>query len=128
MNTLPPDSRSPRRLVLVAVPDLFFLTRIRAVADASGARMEECGPAELPERTRQLRPDLVIVDLHAPGDPLESVRALKRDAAVASIHVVGFYSHVDQELRARAEQAGVDAVLPRSAFTAKLPRLILGSA
>ena len=119
------DSRA-RRLILVAVPDLFFLTRIRAVAEASRATVVECAPAEIVERVRERLPDLVILDLHAPGEPLASVRSLKSDPALAKAPVVGFYSHVDQELRLLAQSAGVDFVLPRSAFTVKLPALIRG--
>ncbi|HTM57779.1 MAG TPA: hypothetical protein VL123_05130 [Candidatus Udaeobacter sp.] len=124
-----PDSRANpanRRAILVAVPDLFFLTRIRAVAEASRATVVECEPPALAERVREARPDLVILDLHAPGDPLAAVRSLKSDPILASVPVVGFYSHVDQELRLLAQSAGVDFVLPRSAFTAKLPALIQG--
>jgi hypothetical protein len=39
---------------------------------------------------------------------------------------VGFYPHVDQETRRAAEAAGVDDVLPRSTFTARLAELIAG--
>jgi CheY-like chemotaxis protein len=121
-----PQPDAPRR-VLIAVPDLFFVTRIRAVADRLAVAIEECPLESLAERCATGAPDLVILDLHAPGDVLAPVRALKADARGARIPIVGFYSHVEGETRRRAVEAGVDHVLPRSAFTARLPDLLAGS-
>jgi len=113
--------------VRVAVPDLFFLSRIQAVSRQAGVAIEECPLARLIERCVAVPPALLILDLHATGDPLAVVRTLKSDARTASIPIVGFYSHVDHELRRLALAAGVDHVLPRSAFTAKLPGLLAGA-
>ena len=121
-----PRSEVPRR-VLIAVPDFFFVTRIRAVAERLAVAIEECPLEALVERCAADAPELVILDLHAPGDVLASVGALKADARGARIPIVGFYSHVDGETRRRAIEAGVDHVLPRSAFTARLPELLAGS-
>ena len=116
------------RHVLIAVPDLFFLARIEAAATLAGTSLERCASAELTARCAARRPDLVILDLHAGGDPLAGVRALKAAAELASIPVVGFYSHVEQDTRRLAQQAGVDQVLPRSAFTSRLAELLAGGA
>ena len=115
----------PRR-VLVLVPDLFFAARIAETARAAGVTIESASPAAAAERCRAVAPDLVILDLHAAGDPLDAVRALKSDPATLGIPVVGFHSHVDTELRERALAAGVDRVLPRSAFTVRLAALLTG--
>jgi NADH:ubiquinone oxidoreductase subunit 6 (subunit J) len=40
---------------------------------------------------------------------------------------VGFYPHVDRALREAALAAGVDQVLPRSAFTVRLAALLAGA-
>jgi len=114
---------TPRRVVAV-VPDLFFAARIMATARHAGAVVRMAEPAAALAACRAAPPDLVIVDLHAAGDPLALVRALKADAATAAVPVVGFYSHVDTALRDAATAAGTDHVLPRSAFTVKLPELL----
>ncbi len=118
---------SPRRVVAV-VPDLFFATRISGTAERLGVALELPAPAEALETIRRAPPDLVILDLHAPGDPLALARALRADVATRSIHLIGFYSHVDRELRKAALAAGLDQVLPRSAFTVRLPALLKGDA
>ena len=117
-----------RRRVLVVVPDLFFATRIAATAQALGVENTACTAAEALEACRREPPDLVILDLHGSGDPAGLARALKADPASGGARIVGFYSHVDQETRRTAEAAGVDEVLPRSAFTARLSALLAGNA
>lgn len=108
------------------VDDLFFAARISATADALGVRVEAITSEGAEDQCRALEPDLVILDLHGPGEPLVLARALKANANTRAIPIVGFYSHVDQALRNAALEAGVDRVLPRSAFTAQLAGIIGG--
>jgi CheY-like chemotaxis protein len=114
------------RYVLVFAPDLFFATRIEATARALGVRLEAAAATDLLAVARREPPDLILLDLHAPGDPVALGRALKQDPLVAGIPIVGFYSHVDRDLRERALAAGIEHVLPRSAFTRRLPDLLSG--
>ncbi len=116
---------NPRRVVAV-VPDLFFAARIAGAAERAGVGLELVPPAGAFEAIRRRPPDLVILDLHAPGDPLALARALRADPATRGLRVLGFYAHVERALRDAAREAGVDPVLPRSAFTARLPALIAG--
>lgn len=115
-----------RRIVAV-VPDLFFATRIAATAAQLSVSLEMPAPGDALEAIRRTPPDLVILDLGAPGDPIGLARALKTDPATRSIPLVGFYPHVDRDLRERAMAAGIDRVMPRSAFTTGLPRLLDGA-
>jgi CheY-like chemotaxis protein len=108
------------------VPDLFFATRIDEAARAAGVAVIQCPAGHALEVCRTESPDLIIVDLHGRDDPLGIVRALKADPAVRAVPIAGFYAHVDQETRRAAEAAGVDLVLPRSAFTARLGELLAG--
>jgi CheY-like chemotaxis protein len=112
---------------VVVVPDLFFATRIAAAAEALGVALTACAAAEALAACRREPPDLVILDLHGAGDPTGLARALTGDPATRGVPIVGFYSHVDQATRHAAEAAGVDVVLPRSAFTARLAALLTGT-
>lgn len=114
------------RRVVAVVPDLFLATRIAVTAARLGITLETPAPQEALVAIRRRPPDLVILDLRAPGDPLALARALKADPATRSVPVVGFYPHVEGALREAALAAGVDHVLPRSAFTARLPALLAG--
>lgn len=79
------------------------------------------------EAARDAEPSLIIVDLHASRfDPLKLCRTLKADEALSSIPLLSFFSHVQTLLMQQAKEAGCDYVLPRSAFTNKLPEILTG--
>lgn len=66
-------------------------------------------------------PSMILVDLNAEAlEPIEAICALKADSMLQTIPIVSFYSHVQNELREKALQAGCDTVLPRSVFAKNL--------
>ena len=105
-------------MILVAVDDLLFSSKIRATGKQVGAELTFARtPAEILEHARTGRPSMIIFDLNsAKAQPLETIAALKKDPATASIRTIGFVSHVHTALIAAARQAGADDVLARSAF------------
>jgi PleD family two-component response regulator len=78
------------------------------------------------ERCAAAPPDLLLIDLDATTEPFALVRALKADARTHAIPLVGFFPHIDPELSRAALEAGIDTVLSRRAFVAKLPGLLTG--
>jgi CheY-like chemotaxis protein len=111
---------------MAVVPDLFFATKIAATAKALGVDLALTPLARATEAAATAPPALVLLDLQAPGDPPALIRALKADARTAAIPIVGFYPHVDNALRVSAKEAGIDSVMPRSAFVARLAGLLTG--
>jgi DNA-binding NarL/FixJ family response regulator len=112
-------------MILVAVDD--FRSKIRATGKQAGVELTfPAGPAELLEQARTLAPSLVIFDLNSVKmAPIETIAAMKGDAALASIKTVGFVSHVDTARIAAARDAGADEVMARSAFAANLADILL---
>jgi CheY-like chemotaxis protein len=115
-----------RPLVIAAVPDLLFATRITETARAAGIELVHVPLAELAARVAERRPDRVIVDLTAP-DAVATIGALRAQPALVDLPIVGFYPHVDDALRRAALAAGATHVLPRSAFSTKLAEVLAGS-
>ena len=115
-----------KRLVIAAVDDLFFAAKIRATAEHLG--IEVMFPRSLEALSDAARPGaLVIVDLHLQRyDPFVIARQLKAERELHETRLVGFFSHVQTELLRRAEEAGFDQILPRSAFTKRLPEILQG--
>lgn len=114
-------------MILVAVADLMFSSKIRAAASATGAAVEFARTAaDVLERVRVRKPRLLVVDLNggAALDPIGTIARLKGDPDLEGVRVVGFVSHVQSETIAAARAAGIDEVLARSAFVAKLPGLL----
>jgi hypothetical protein len=106
--------------VVAFVPDLLFGSNVLGMLRAAGYEAVLAGDAE---RLGREAPgsDVVVIDLTAD--------AADRIAAVAAVDLAGartlaFYSHVDQETRARADGAGFDQVVPRSRMAREGPDLV----
>lgn len=113
-------------MILAAVDELFFKIRIVEAAKQVGARLATASTAaDVLARARAERPALIILDLHSePCAPIEVLQSLKADPELKAIPTLGYFSHVRDEVGRRALEAGCDQVLPRSAFSAKLPDLL----
>jgi hypothetical protein len=85
--------------VALLCPDLLFGSKVEGALSAAGHEVVR-GDAQ--------GVDVLVVDLTADG---VDVRALGRRDDAATL---GFYPHVDVEVRRRAEEAGFDMVVPRS--------------
>jgi hypothetical protein len=93
--------------VVAVAPDL--MDRSRITSAVPGVRFVT--PGEL----AAVDADVLLLDLSRPG-VLELVGSL-------TARTVGFCPHVDDELAARAREAGCDEVLARSVFFRRLPDL-----
>ncbi len=116
------------KFIIAAVDDMFFASKIRAVAEHSGVRVLFVRSAnEALEAARTEQPSLIIADLHAQKcDPFKFAAQLKADETLRAIPLLGFFSHVQTELKQDAEQAGYDRVMPRSMFSKNLPEILGG--
>jgi DNA-binding NarL/FixJ family response regulator len=114
-------------MILAAVDDLMFASKITAAARQLGVEVVLARSSdELLRLARTLRPRLVIFDLNGKRtQPLATISAMKLDADLAEIRTIGFVSHVQADLIESARQAGVDEVMARSAFSAKLGEILL---
>jgi DNA-binding NarL/FixJ family response regulator len=114
-------------MVLVAVDDLLFSSKIRATAKQAGVELAFARtPQEILDQARALKPPLVIFDLNSgKTDPIATITALKSDPALASIRTVGYVSHVDSATISAARGAGTDQVMARSAFAAQLAEILV---
>jgi hypothetical protein len=92
--------------VVAYVPDLLFGSSVQAALSAAGHDVELVGRLD-----PGLVADVLVVDLcvDAP-ERIERVRGYRP----AGVPVLGFYSHVDTDVKALAEQAGFELVVPRS--------------
>ncbi|HEX6717975.1 MAG TPA: hypothetical protein VF088_12730 [Pyrinomonadaceae bacterium] len=114
------------RVVIAVVDDMFFASKIRAVAEAVGTEISFPRNREaLIQKAREAKPQIIIVDLHnqkieAPGLTAE----LKADDELRAIPLLGFFSHVQTELQRNALAAGFDRVIPRSVFARDLQKIL----
>ncbi len=110
--------------VLALVSDLIFRSKISGTAAAVGVEITTISSAKSlggvldDDELRR-----VILDLEAVGAELESVVETIRSRR-PELNIIGYCSHVDGALIEAATRAGVHEVLPRSAFSTRLPELL----
>jgi CheY-like chemotaxis protein len=114
--------------IAIVVDDMFFASKINSAAQSAGREIERVRSREqLDKLAESALPSLLIIDLNSDRlDPLEAVEALKSNASLKAVPIVGFVSHVETDLIRRAQAAGCDYVLARSAFNQMLPRIVAG--
>jgi len=118
-----PNSQPSKILAVVA--DLFFGAKIREAAKQAGATIEFVPGEDALWEKASARPSLIILDLnHAAVDPVALIAKLKADPERQQASILGFVSHVQAGLIDRAQAAGCDLVLARSAFSANLPEIL----
>jgi hypothetical protein len=94
--------------VALLCPDLLFGSKLQGALRAAGH--EPVAP--------DADADVLVVDLTDDAD------ARIERSARARVPRLGFYSHVEQDVRRRAEEAGFDRVVPRSRMARDAPALV----
>ena len=108
--------------VVALMDDLFFQMKLAETAKQLGMEVKVAANGEALLGLLEPEPKLVIVDLNARSQPLQAIERLR--ATNANVRVVGFLSHVQQELAAQARQAGCNEVMARSSFTQNLAAIL----
>jgi CheY-like chemotaxis protein len=114
--------------IFAFIDDLFFLAKIQEVARKLNVKVEfvksDKDIAERMEQNGEEKPSLIIFDLNNAGaKPLTVIPKLKSKLKKET-SIIGFLSHVQGDLKVKAQEAGCDMVLPRSAFSQNLPQLL----
>ena len=111
------------------IDDLFFVAKIQETARKLGVKVafiknEKEELAKLTGVEEEDRPGLIVFDLNnANAKPLTLIPKLKAKLK-RSTSIVGFLSHIQGDLKAKAVEAGCDTVMPRAAFSQNLPNLL----
>jgi hypothetical protein len=125
---IPIPEDAPTRIFFF-IEDLFFNAKITETARKLGVKVAfiKNDPdvlAGITDGEEADRPGLIVFDLNnANAKPLTLIPKLKAKLK-KSTSIVGFLSHLQNELRLKAIEAGCDTVMPRSAFSQNLPNLL----
>jgi hypothetical protein len=120
-------AESPTRIVCF-IDDLFFMAKIQETSRKLGVKVEfakaEKETIERLTSEEEEKPSLIIFDLNnASAKPLITIPKLKSKLKKQT-SIVGFLSHLQGDLKVKAQEAGCDMVVPRSAFSQNLPALL----
>jgi hypothetical protein len=114
---------SDQPVLLLAGGDILARGRIEGVASGAGMELRTVLPNRLADELHALRPAILVLDLDAGRHPLLDQVGAARAEGVLPDRVVGYVSHVDEELASAARSAGVD-VYPRGRFWRQLHDLL----
>ena len=131
----PPTPAAPIRhdaptRIFCFIEDLFFLAKINETARKLGVKVEfvkgteKEAVARIMDAPDEERARLIVFDLNnANAKPLTLIPKFKTKFKKAT-SIIGFLSHLQGDLKAKAVEAGCDTVMPRSAFSQSLPNLL----
>ena len=127
-SAVPPIAADAPTRIYAFIDDLFFLAKINETARKLGVKVEFVKTdKDVFERMGQNgndKPTLIIFDLNnLNAKPLTLIPKLKAKLKKET-NIIGFVSHVQGELKLKAQEAGCDMVLPRSAFSQNLAQLL----
>jgi len=112
------------------IEDLFFLAKINETARKLGVKVEfvkgsdKEAVSKLLDTPESDRARLLVFDLNnLNAKPLTLIPKFKTKFKKAC-SIVGFLSHLQGDLKAKAVESGCDTVMPRSAFSQGLPNLL----
>ncbi len=126
--TIPIPENAPTK-ILFFIEDLFFIAKIQETARKLGVKIafiknDKDAIAALTTAEEEDRPGLIVFDLNnANAKPLTLIPKLKTKLK-KSTSIIGFLSHLQGDLKAKAVEAGCDTVMPRAAFSQNLPNLL----
>ena len=118
------------KTVLVADDKATSRELVRTILEKSGYTVAEaCDGIEALRNARELKPDLVILDLHMPGlDGFAVIREIRRDLELAATPVMALTASAMQGDRERAISAGFTAYIAKpiqlSVLRSEIERLL----
>lgn len=117
---------APREAILAVVSDLILRQKVVEGLSAAGYEAEIAGgPSVMRDKIAARRPVAILLDLESRAmDAVEVIAELKADAATRAVPLLGFFGHVNVEIRTRALAAGCDRVATRGEVATRLDRLL----
>jgi DNA-binding NarL/FixJ family response regulator len=108
--------------VALLCPDLLFGSKVEGGLRAAG---HEVTRYEDEANARAAEAEVLAIDLGSDDvDGVTLVDSMAADGELRGIATLGFYPHVDQETRRRAEEVGFDLVVPRSRMAREMGALV----
>jgi CheY-like chemotaxis protein len=110
--------------VAALIPDLLFGSKVQAALEAGGHEVDLItGAVEAWDQVGGI--DALVVDLTSLDvDGVELFETLATGGELHAVRTLGFFAHVQPEIRARALAAGFDQVVPRSRMAREAAQLV----
>lgn len=114
-------------VVLLVGGELMARARLQNATAGSGMQVRSVLPGALVDELQEMRPKMLVLDLDTGRDVVLDELERARAAGLAPARVLGYFSHVEQELGEAARAAGCE-VYPRGRFWRDLRALLAPTA
>ena len=110
--------------VAALIPDLLFGSKVQSALEGAGHEVDLItGELEAWDEVGGI--DLLVIDLTSPDvDGVELFETLASGGELHGVRSLGFFAHVQPEVRERALAAGFDQVVPRSRMAREGAQLV----
>jgi DNA-binding response OmpR family regulator len=113
--------------IALLCPDLMFGSRVEEALRAAGHDVTRYDGEDM-ARAGVIESDALVVDLTADEfDAATLIESMRMGRELEGVATVGFYPHVQQDVRRRADEAGVDVVVPRSRMAREAAAVVEGA-
>ena len=112
--------------ILAVMTDLFFAVKVIDAAKRAGREVKFAQSVDQAlALAHALQPPLIVADLHCKeADCLELARRVRQNPELQDVTMLGFVSHVQEDLKRAALAAGFTKVVARSTFSDKVRELL----
>ena len=113
--------------IALLCPDLMFGSRVEEALRAAGHEVTRYDGEDMARAAVDVS-DALVLDLDAGEyDGPTLIESMRMGRELEGTPTIGFYPHVAQELRRRADEAGVDVVVPRSRMAREAAAVVAGA-
>jgi CheY-like chemotaxis protein len=112
--------------IAALIEDLLFGSKVQAALQAAGHEVDLISSAvEAWDEVGGI--DVLVIDLTSPDvDGVQLFETLATGGELHAVRTLGFFAHVQPEIRERALAAGFDLVVPRSRMAREGAQLVEG--
>ena len=114
------------KIVLVAVNDIFFYTKVRDALLSNGYKLERARQQEdIAGKTSTVHPSAVILNMNDETlNAFNALETLQADPRFKTIPILAFANHEEVETWNRAKVLGVTKIVSRNEFSARTKDLV----
>jgi len=120
------DTATGTATIVALTDDLMVGTRIDGTLAAAGYAVQIVGDSNALLAAAQAGASAVVVSFGGrTGEGVAAIRALRANAATATLPILAFGPHVDMTARTAARDAGATRVTTNGAFFTRMPAIVV---
>lgn len=113
-------------LVLVAVTDIFFYSKIRDVLIRLGLKAERArSQQEITDKAERLHPQALVLNMNDDRmNAMDALKALKGKEETQTLPILAFANHEEVTTFRQAQELGITKIVSRNEFSARTGDLV----